>query len=363
MDGRSRLARRGREEWLSRTMRRRLRGRPSGLDVFSDDRSRFAGQLLPALGEADLVHLHWVARFLDVTAVLPRLSRPVVWTLHDQQAFTGGCHYDTGCERWRTGCGQCPQLGQPSARDFSAGSWERKKKAYADGPDGLTVVTPSRWLGRLAAESPLLGDKRVEVIPHGVPTATYHPGGRDGLRRAFGLGGKDRALLFVADWVSNRRKGFGVLQEALAGLQGPVGGRLVLFSVGRKSPEGPRNHEHIALGSIENEELMAAVYSAADLFVAPSLQEAFGNTVMESLACGTPVIGSHTGGIPDMVRPAETGWLFETGNAEVLRATLQEALATRDLTGLRTRCREVAQREYSLELQAERYRKLYQTLG
>ena len=108
---------------------------------------------------------------------------------------------------------------------------------------------------------------------------------------------------------------------------------------------------------------MAAVYSAADLFVAPSLQDNLPNTVLESLACGTPVVGSHTGGIPDMVRPGETGWLFETGNAEALRATLQEALATRDLTGLRPRCREVAEREYSLELQAERYKKLYEEVA
>jgi len=220
-------------------------------------------------------------------------------------------------------------------------------------------VTPSRWLGKLVAESPLLGDKRVEVIPYGVPTKTYHAEGREGLRRAFGLGERDRALLFVADRVSSRRKGFGVLQESLARLRAPAGGRLVLFSVGRKAPEGLENHEHIALGSIENEELMAAVYSAADLFVSPSLQDNLPNTVLESLACGTPVIGSHTGGIPEMVRPGETGWLFETGNVEALRATLREALATRDLTGLRTRCREVAEREYSLELQAERYSKLY----
>ena len=108
---------------------------------------------------------------------------------------------------------------------------------------------------------------------------------------------------------------------------------------------------------------MAAVYSAADLFVSPSLQDNLPNTVLESLACGTPVVGSHTGGIPDMVRPGETGWLFETGNVEALRATLQEALATRDLTGLRTRCREVAEREYSLELQAERYKKLYEEVA
>ena len=359
MDWRSRVFRRVRKESLEIGERRRTKSKPKGLDWFSDDRSSFSDQLVPKLHQTDLLHFHWVAGFLDAAAVLPRLDRPAVWTLHDQHAFTGGCHYDTGCQRWRRGCGQCPQLGRPSKRDFSARSWERKRKAYSHVPGGLTLVTPSRWLGKLVAESPLLGDKRVEVIPYGVPTRTFHPGGREGLRRAFGLGERDRALLFVADRISNRRKGFAVLQESLAGLPAPAGGRLVLFSVGRKSPERLGNHELITLGSIENEELMAAVYSAADLFVAPSLQDNLPNTVLESLACETPVIGSHTGGIPDMVRPGETGWLFETGNPEALRATLQEALATRDLTGLRTRCREVAEREYSLELQAERYSKLY----
>ena len=359
----SRLYRRVRSFFYYRHLDNIKMHRTLGFDLFSPDWTRLGKTICIEDYCADVVNLHWIPGLIDIPSILPLAKVPLVWRIPDEFPITGGCHYSLGCERWKNGCGACPQLGSIRQNDASSRSWERKQKTFKRAGGNLVIVSPSTWLFNRARESLFFGKARVEHIPTGTDLNKYQSRGREGLRRAFGLGERDRALLFVADRVSNRRKGFGVLQEALAGLQVPRGGRLVLFSVGRKAPEGLENHEHIALGSIENEELMAAVYSAADLFVAPSLQDNLPNTVLESLACGTPVIGSHTGGIPDMVRPGDTGWLFETGNGEALRATLREALATRDLTGLRTRCREVAEREYSLELQAERYKKLYEEVA
>ena len=359
MDARSRLARRSREEWLSRTMRRRLGGRRPGLGFFSDDRSRFGGQLLPDLEEADLIHLHWIARFVDFPAVFSKLKRPVVWTLHDQFPLTGGCHVDEGCDRWRVGCGECPQISISHRDDFSAKSWRRKKKSIENFQGKLVPVAPSGLFLEMAKKSPLFEGLPIKMIPHGLPINIYKPTKSGSLKVSFGVEKDGYLILFVADKVSDPNKGFRLLVEALEGFSRSFREKITLLSVGKNSPTKRLGVKHIGLGEIKNENLLAAIYSSSDVFVASSFRESFGNTVLESLACGTPVVGSNTGGIPEMVRPGETGWLFETGNPEALRATLQEALATRDLTGLRTRCREVAEREYSLELQAERYSKLY----
>ena len=358
----SRIQRRSRKAFLDWSIDRALRKKPEGFDFFSDDRSRFGSHTVSALNSADLVNLHWIARFVDVSKVFPKLKSPVVWTLHDEHAFTGGCHYDFGCRRWREGCGKCPQLGSEVNSDFSSKAWERKKESYRHIGKSLTIVTPSRWLGKMASESPLLGDQRIEVIPYGVPTEIYHPGAREGLRAAFRLERDDRALLFVSDRLSNRRKGFGVLEQALARLPVPKNGRLVVFSIGLGSRTEIGGFPLYHLGTLEREELVAAAFAAADFFVAPSLQDNLPNTVLESLACGTPVIGSNVGGIPDMVRPKETGWLFDGGDPESLKRTIESALTSSNLPEMRERCREVAVLEYSMEVQARKYRDLYEQI-
>lgn len=358
-----RAQRRIREEWLNWVEGRIEKKRPDGFDFFSDDRSRFGSQLLPSLEKANVVNLHWVARFVDVSRLFSRLNLPLVWTLHDQHSFTGGCHYDFGCERWREGCGRCPQIGSSRSPDFSSKAWSRKKDAYSRMGEKLTIVTPSKWLGKLASESPLLGEHRIEFIPYGVPTDVYHPRSRDGLRQAFALNENDRALLFVADRLANRRKGLEILSSALSKLPLRKGSRLVLFLIGSCGKQRTiGSHPVIHLGSMQREELMAAAYSAADFFIMPSLQDNLPNTVLESLACGTPVIGSDTGGIPEMVRSGETGWLFETGRPESLGKAIERAMTDGNLAEMRRRCRVEAETSYSMEAQASKYKRLYEEL-
>ncbi|MGE9289830.1 MAG: glycosyltransferase [Puniceicoccales bacterium] len=360
MDPLSRLQRRTRKMWLKRCAAKRASGASFEFDLFSDDRTRFGNHIADALNEVDVVNFHWVARFVDYSKLLPKLEVPVVYTLHDESAFTGGCHYDSGCERWKEGCGKCPQLGSTQLHDFSARAWDRKRKAYRKiGSAGMTIVTPSKWLGNLASQSPLLDPLNVETIPYGVPTDIFCPMDRGRVREKLGLKKEDRVILFVAEWLDNKRKGFSVLAEALDGLEAPNGRRLVLLSVGGRFSKELSGHVHVPMGAVESEETMAEIYNSADLFVAPSLQDNLPNTVLESLACGTPVVGSDAGGIPDMVRHGETGWLFEVGNSESLRDVLSGAIESDDCVTYRSRCREVVLEEYPMHLQAERYRELY----
>jgi glycosyltransferase involved in cell wall biosynthesis len=276
--------------------------------------------------------------------------------------FTGGCHYNVGCERYRESCGRCPQLGSTDENDLSRSVWSRKETAYGDAieNDRLEIVAPSEWLATEARRSTLFSEAQVHMIPHGLDHETFHPRSTDGLRSALSIPPDHRVVLFVADSITNHRKGFDLLQDALGGLDEEA---VTLVSIGSHRPDLKVSVPHVHLGAIESDVLLSVFYSLADLFVIPSRQEAFGQTALESMACGTPVVGFDTGGIPDMVRPGETGWLAEPNNVRSLRERIEHALSD-DVARKRrgTCCREVVEKEYTLEVQARTYKSLYERL-
>lgn len=354
----SRLRRRVRRWYIDRDFAAYNETRPDGLELFSDDRTSYGAQVGSHFPDCDIVNLHWIAKFVDVGRFFEATSKPVVWTLHDQNAFTGGCHYDRGCQKHQTRCGACPQLGSTQTPDLSTDIWKRKKEAFARARSRLQVVAPSQWLADAARRSSLFEPFPVSVIPYGIDTTVFAPCDDTGLRQALGMTPDDLALLFVADSTTNQRKGFRLLLEALSGLD--LGDHVHLMSVGAHEPEIASSVIHHHLGRITNDRLLAAIYSAADVFVIPSLQDNLPNTVLESMACGTPVVGFDAGGIPDMVRPEETGWLAKTGDVPSLRRTIRQALGDDEARRRRAkRCREVAEAEYRLQHQADAYRQLY----
>jgi glycosyltransferase involved in cell wall biosynthesis len=330
---------------------------------FTEDRTEFAGQVAPQIPPGDVINLHWVRHLIDFQAFFGAVERPVVWTLHDMNAFTGGCHYDAECGRYAAACGACPQLRSPDERDLSRQVWERKQAAFSQvPPDRLHVVAPSRWLADCARRSSLLARFPVHVIPYSLDLNTFRPYDAAGLRAALGVAPTDRVVLFVSQMVRNRRKGFALLREALAGME--ARDDVVLVSVGRRAPDlaGPLRHVH--LGSIGVDGLLALVYAAADVFVIPSLQDNLPNTVLEAMACGTPVVGFDAGGIPDMVRPGETGSVVPTGDVRALREALVHVLDDDDARAhMAARCRATAEAEYAPAVQARRYLDLYETVA
>ena len=332
--------------------------RPSGLEPFSDDRTMYGAQVVDSMPDCDVINLHWIAGFVDVGAFLEKTTQPVVWTLHDQNPFTGGCHYDYGCKKFTAKCGACPQLGSSDVGGLSRQIWKRKQTACQRARDRIHVVAPSRWLGRMARQSSLFGEFPVSVIPYGVDTEIFAPFDTAGLRRAMGISSDEQVLLFVAESTSNQRKGFSLLLEAVEEMS--IHDNVHLLSVGATAPEvdAPVPHHH--LGKITNDRLLAAIYACADLFVIPSRQDNLPNTVLESMACGTPVVGFKTGGIPDMVRPRKTGLLAETGNVRELREAIESLIRSDDARQkMSQKCREVAVNEYALQVQATQYQDLY----
>ncbi len=136
--------------------------------VVPDSLARIATSVAP-----DIVHLHWVCEGFIRLESIKRLSRPILWTLHDSWAFTGGCHTPFDCLRYQDSCGTCPALGSLRGNDFSRRVWQRKKNAWKG--VNLTVVAPSHWLASCVMSSSLFREVRVEVIPNGLDMQCYRP--------------------------------------------------------------------------------------------------------------------------------------------------------------------------------------------
>lgn len=300
-------------------------------------------------------------------SALAALSRrkPIVWRLSDMWPMTGHCAYSFDCDRWKTGCGRCPLLADAPAlrRDTTALLWRRKRAVYAR--SRLIVVAPSRWMAGVAAESPLLGRFPIHVIPNGLDTDVFRPVPKAAARSLFRLDPAERVVLFAAIETEGRRKGGALLREAIERLASSGGPPFRLMVVG-----GGAEHWTARLPVpvtpvplITDDRLLAAAYSAADLFVMPTLAENLPNTVLESMACGTPAVAFAVGGVADAVRPGETGWLVRPADADDLASTLGRALADDEARSLfATRSRQVVEAEYSSERQTDRFEALYREI-
>jgi glycosyltransferase involved in cell wall biosynthesis len=337
------------------------KNRTEGQEVFSDDRGELGADVRLQLPPCDVVNLHWVAGFIDYSDFMLQVPKetPVVWTLHDMNPFTGGCHYDGKCGKFASACGACPELGSGDEADLSRRIWQRKSRVLRKiGAGRLQIVADSDWLASQAKESSLFRQFPVRTIHYSLDVGTFAPRDRAAARSVLGLPPNAKIILFVADHPNIRRKGFATLAEALTGLSSEQ--ELLLMSMGRDKPEVSKRFSHLHLGYITEERFQSIIYSAADIFVIPSLQEAFGQTALESIACGTPVVGSDAGGIPEIVRDGATGLVFPAGDARSLVAAVKNLLGDdkrRAVMG--TECRRVAVEEYSLEIQAQWYASLY----
>jgi glycosyltransferase involved in cell wall biosynthesis len=328
---------------------------------FFSDRSPHGWALARALLQPDLIHLHWVNDLLDYARVLPRIpaSVPVVWTLHDMSAFTGGCCYALDCERFHTGCGCCPQLASDRPGDLSARSLARRSRALRAIRSRLHLIAPSAWMAGMAASSRLFAGLPCAVIPNAVDLACFHPRHRDAHRARLALAPTTALLLFVAASVSNPVKGMATLLAAIPQLQASCPVPLAAACIGSQ-PEGlPAGIRW--LGRIDDPDQLAGLYAAADLLVVPSLIDNAPNVIAEAHACGLPVLASAVGGIPEMIEPGRTGALVPPADSAALAvaasALLPAVMAERPAWS--ARCRAAAEGRYASELVASRHLDLY----
>jgi glycosyltransferase involved in cell wall biosynthesis len=284
----------------------------------------------------DLVHLNWITGGFIRLEDLARIERPLVWTLHDMWAFTGGCHYAETCTRYENGCGACPVLRSASEHDPSRWIFNRKIKTYRKIKD-LTIITPSLWLADCVRKSPLLGGFPVEVMPNSLDMAVFYPEEKKQARQHFGLDPGRKIILFGAlDATRNKLKGFAQLSEALQGMPGKENTELAVFGSAKKETSTLFGFPVRYFGYIADDANLRMLYSAADVMVVPSIQEVFGQTATEAMACATPVVAFGSTGLADIVEHRFNGYLahpFDPADlATGIRWCLDDPLRRRDLS-------------------------------
>jgi len=303
---------------------KRLENKPEGYEHFSFPDSELQLQRNEHIHNADVVHLHWVADgMLNYAEFFRKVNKPVVWTLHDMNPFTGGCHHSDGCLAFMTGCSDCIQVkGVPDERITERNLKLKDDALMSLNKEALTIITPSEWLSELSKKSRLFSRFKHYVIPNIVNENIFKPGKKTQLRQENGIVADAKVILFVANDVSNARKG---IRELLQAINGTELDKLVICTVGRTLKETDIAIPVVQFGFVSSDERMAEIYSMSNVFVLPSHAENFPNTIVEAFFCGVPVVASNVGGIPEQVNGIN-GLMFEKGNVRELSKALKEVL-------------------------------------
>jgi glycosyltransferase involved in cell wall biosynthesis len=327
--------------------------------IFNTGFSGFDFTKLPEYLEADLIHLHWI-NGLVAMRTLRKVKKPIVWTMRDMWPFTGGCHYSIDCERYKIGCGECPQLLSKHKIDLSRLVVANKRASL---PKQLRVVGISHWLSDCASASRVFGDFTVQTISNNIDTRTFSPVGQQTARQILKLPTDKKIILVGAQWLNDFYKGFGLFNDAMNTLQRTD---IHVVTFGHDSRQAinlsgiTTNH----LGFLDDAISLRLAYSAADLFVAPSLMEAFGKTLVEAQACGTPVVCFDATGPKDIVEHQLTGYKAQPFEANDLARGIEWIL---DLPSdqyelMRDRSRKRVVKKFDSLVIAKQYQELYKEM-
>lgn len=340
------------------------------------EKGRFSFPLIGAdiskhevIKDADIIHLHWINEgffSLKTLQKLGQLNKPIVWTMHDMWGFTGGCHYNNGCENFLHRCGNCPSLKFPAMHDGSFSIFARKLLVYKY--LNLHLVTCSKWLGEESKRSVLMHEFPVTPIPNPINTELYKPLDKLEAKSSLNLDVNKIHILFVSMTATERRKGFIELKKSLKFLANKydnVSEKIELVIMGSASDEIIQEIpiRSKILGRISSDKDIVNIYNAADIFVAPSLQDNLPNTVMEATACGTPVVAFNIGGIPDMIEHNKNGILADAFSTEDLAEAIIKLVNDINLRQCMSDYgREKVLKEFTPKVVSAKYKNLYEKI-
>ncbi|WP_221394607.1 glycosyltransferase [Dyadobacter sp. NIV53] len=301
--------------------------------------------LHPLVRESDIVNLHWVAKFVDYGTFFQYVKKPIVWTLHDMLPFQGGFHYKADEDR-----------NAPFLRSLDNRQFEIKQSGLSHlSPDAMTIVAPSCWLTELSQHSKMLGRFEHRHIPYSIDHKVFTVLDKNQSKEKLGLSKEKLTVLFVSELLNNYRKGFDMVQQLLEDQD--IKARCTFIAVG-KSANKDQLSEIKYLGKVSSEHEMALIYNAADLFIIPSKEDNLPNTMIESLCCGTPVVGFSIGGLKESIHNYENGLLAENISVSQLKEALMSA--ARQITGFdRIKISTDAHECYSQNKQVKAYADIY----
>lgn len=309
----------------------------------------------------DIIHMHNIHNhYVNIRMLLEYIAKkniPCILTMHDCWTFTGHCAYFdySGCDKWKTGCNHCPSL-----RDYpktfapiDPSSWNYKMKKKLFTPLNITFVSPSQWLCDLQEQS-FLKNKTCVVINNGVDMSVFHPI-TSNVREEYGIGNRKMILAVIGSLV--RRKG----KDILLKLPLLLHEHEVLVLVGlHKGDETllPITPKLIGIQRTKTPDELVGLYSEADVFINPTLEDNFPTTNLEALACGTPIVTFNTGGSAEIVSP-ETGLVIDKGDIDGFLSAIR-AILCKGKEQYTDACRKKVERDYNKDKQYKKYIELYE---
>lgn len=314
---------------------------------------------------SDIINIHLINEgFINIKSIKKLCSKKVVWTLHDMWLFTGGCYYSNGCKKYENTCFNCKYYLGNAEEKYTTKN--QKLKIDILKKIDVTIVTCSTWLEKCAKNSKILQGKRILTIPNGVDTNIYKPINKKEAKKYFNISDNKKVILFGAmNSISDKRKGYDYLKKALLNLNEKnkiKNCELIVFGTDEIGIQKINTLTIKSMGSLRDDYSLALLYSAADIFVGPSLEEAFGQTFIESMSCETPVLAFDSTGPDDIITHKVDGYLAKNSSVDDLELGIEWLLSNNDENILGINARKKVKEKFSLEIIAEKYFTLYKEI-
>jgi glycosyltransferase involved in cell wall biosynthesis len=308
--------------------------------------------------DADIINLHWINESFINIKQLKKINKPIVWTLRDMWPMTGGCHYSLDCRKYETNCGECPQLNSTQQKDLSRFIINRKKKYL---PKNMRVIGISEWLSQCAAQSSIFNNFEIQTVANCINTDQFRPIDKNIAREVLSIKSRKKIVLIGSINLKDYYKGLSKFIEALNYLDKE---KILLCTFGNIEKKLLENtgFEFMNFGFLNDIVSMSVVYSSADVFVAPSIMDAFGKTIVESMACGTPVVCFDATGPKSIVTHKHDGYRARPYHSEDLSRGINWILNSEKYKNNCRQAREKAISKFNHRIVASQYNTIYKDL-
>ena len=332
------------------------------------DSIMFSPSMLPFSGmvekineiNPDIVHFHWICGGMIKIEDIAKITAPIVWSLHDSWAFTGGCHLKLECEKYKESCGACPRLNSNNKNDLSKKVWKRKNKIFSLIPS-LTIVGLSNWLNNDSKQSSLFKNRHHQRLPNPINCHVFKNSGKIRSRELWNLPINKKIILFGAMNPNDKVKGF----QQLIGAIGKISTEnieIVVFGNSNQVENFNSKAKVHFVGHLHDDISMVTLYSAADVTIVPSIEENLSNVIMESMSCATPVVGFNIGGNSDLIEHKKTGYLVDKVSSEDLALGIDWVLQNNEDCKISSNARKKVLSEFESSVVAKKYIALYKKI-
>lgn len=311
----------------------------------------------PLVKWADIINLHWIGDFVDLPSFFLKIDKPVVWTCHDMNPMTGGCHYFGTCYKYKSNCLSCPKLNN-HFQHLASENMKRKAFFYNQ-VSNLQFVANSSWVEESLKLSNITKEYKCELIHYPIFNHDFFVINKVEARAKLKLEDK-KVVLFVAQDIDSHNKGLHFLLRAMDKINTILSNVLLIIVGNGKLMHDNALDNYLHFSFVESTEKLRIIYNASDVFVIPSIDEAFGQTCLEAMMCGLPVVGFDSGGIPDMIENGKNGYLIEKGNVDELSESIIKLLDNDNkMAEMGNISVEIAHHKFSSDRQAQKYINLY----